>query len=134
MKCFEKREKWILRAAFDTKHDTYLPDEILWRQKEQFSDGVGYSWIDTLKQYTKNHPFVQIEKEKNREREFYKILFHEEFSNHFNENEIIHHWIPRTDWANVGEDPSGRAQLIHENTNIAAHDSTKVRKILTSII
>ena len=133
-KCFEKREKWILRAAFDTKHDPYLPDEILWRQKEQFSDGVGYSWIDTLKQYTKNHPFVQIEKEKNREREFYKILFHEEFSNHFNENEIIHHWIPRTDWANVGEDPSGRAQLIHENTNIAAHDSTKVRKILTSII
>lgn len=47
-------EKFILRSAFDTKLDetpakAYLPDEILWRQKEQFSDGVGYSWIDGLK-------------------------------------------------------------------------------------
>lgn len=38
-------EKWILREAFKG----YLPDEVLWRQKEQFSDGVGYSWIDGLK-------------------------------------------------------------------------------------
>ncbi len=41
-------EKWILREAFKD----YLPDEIVWRQKEQFSDGVGYSWIDTLKKKT----------------------------------------------------------------------------------
>lgn len=41
-----KIEKWILREAFKD----YLPDEITWRQKEQFSDGVGYSWIDTLKE------------------------------------------------------------------------------------
>jgi len=40
-----KMEKWILRKAFEE----YLPEDILWRQKEQFSDGVGYSWIDTLK-------------------------------------------------------------------------------------
>ena len=40
-----KIEKHILRKAFEG----YLPDEVLWRQKEQFSDGVGYSWIDTLK-------------------------------------------------------------------------------------
>ena len=39
-------EKWILRKAFED----LLPEEILWRQKEQFSDGVGYSWIDTLKE------------------------------------------------------------------------------------
>jgi asparagine synthase (glutamine-hydrolysing) len=38
-------EKKILRDAFVGS----LPDEILWRQKEQFSDGVGYSWIDSLK-------------------------------------------------------------------------------------
>jgi len=43
-------EKWILRKAFDTKENPYLPDSVLWRQKEQFSDGVGYSWIDTLKE------------------------------------------------------------------------------------
>ncbi len=41
-------EKHILREAFKD----YLPDEIVWRQKEQFSDGVGYSWIDTLKETT----------------------------------------------------------------------------------
>lgn len=40
-----KMEKWILRKAFEE----YLPESIVWRQKEQFSDGVGYSWIDTLK-------------------------------------------------------------------------------------
>jgi asparagine synthase (glutamine-hydrolysing) len=40
-----KMEKWILRKTFED----YLPASIAWRQKEQFSDGVGYSWIDTLK-------------------------------------------------------------------------------------
>jgi asparagine synthase (glutamine-hydrolysing) len=40
-----KMEKWILRNAFEN----YLPESIAWRQKEQFSDGVGYSWIDSLK-------------------------------------------------------------------------------------
>jgi len=40
-----KIEKHVLRAAFDGA----LPEEILWRQKEQFSDGVGYGWIDGLK-------------------------------------------------------------------------------------
>lgn len=43
-------EKWLLREAFKD----YLPPEITWRQKEQFSDGVGYNWIDTLKQVTAN--------------------------------------------------------------------------------
>lgn len=41
-----KMEKWILRKAFED----LLPESIVWRQKEQFSDGVGYSWIDTLKE------------------------------------------------------------------------------------
>ena len=43
-----KMEKWILRKAFD--NGEYLPAEVLWRQKEQFSDGVGYSWIDSIKE------------------------------------------------------------------------------------
>ena len=38
-------EKWVLRKAFED----LLPESIAWRQKEQFSDGVGYSWIDSLK-------------------------------------------------------------------------------------
>ncbi|HOB24160.1 MAG TPA: asparagine synthase B [Kaistella sp.] len=40
-----KMEKWVLRKAFED----LLPESIAWRQKEQFSDGVGYSWIDSLK-------------------------------------------------------------------------------------
>jgi len=44
-------EKYIVRKAHDDKEHPYLPDSILWRQKEQFSDGVGYSWIDSLKAY-----------------------------------------------------------------------------------
>ncbi|MBN2350760.1 MAG: asparagine synthase B [Bacteroidales bacterium] len=43
-----RMEKWILRKAFEE----YLPESVAWRQKEQFSDGVGYSWIDTLKEVT----------------------------------------------------------------------------------
>ena len=46
-----KIEKHILRKAFDTPENPYLPKEVLYRQKEQFSDGVGYSWIDGLKEY-----------------------------------------------------------------------------------
>ena len=44
----QRMEKWILRKAFED----LLPADICWRQKEQFSDGVGYSWIDTLKEMT----------------------------------------------------------------------------------
>ena len=44
-------EKYILRKAFDTPDDPYLPADILWRQKEQFSDGVGYGWIDALRDH-----------------------------------------------------------------------------------
>jgi len=46
----KKIEKHCVRQAFDDPNDPYLPEEILWRQKEQFSDGVGYSWIDGLKE------------------------------------------------------------------------------------
>jgi len=45
-------EKWVLRKAFDLPAPrAYLPPDVLWRQKEQFSDGVGYSWIDSIKQH-----------------------------------------------------------------------------------
>ena len=43
----DKIEKNILRESFNG----YIPESVLWRQKEQFSDGVGYSWIDSLKEY-----------------------------------------------------------------------------------
>ena len=40
-----RMEKWVVRKAFED----YLPASVAWRQKEQFSDGVGYNWIDSLK-------------------------------------------------------------------------------------
>jgi asparagine synthase (glutamine-hydrolysing) len=43
-----KMEKWVLRKAFEND----LPESVAWRQKEQFSDGVGYNWIDSLKAMT----------------------------------------------------------------------------------
>ena len=45
-----KKEKWVLRKAFEG----YIPAEVLWRQKEQFSDGVGYGWIDSLKAHAES--------------------------------------------------------------------------------
>ena len=59
-----KMEKYVIRKAFDINDENgnpvYLPKDVLWRQKEQFSDGVGYNWIDTLKEFTqtqvKNDP------------------------------------------------------------------------------
>ena len=51
----DRIEKYIIRKAFDTSDEPgaqpYLPENILWRQKEQFSDGVGYTWIDSIKDH-----------------------------------------------------------------------------------
>ena len=44
-------EKWILRKSFEG----YLPDEVLWRQKDGMSDAVGYSWVDHLKMTGENY-------------------------------------------------------------------------------
>jgi len=51
-----KMEKQILREAFDWGFfsGSYIPSSVLWRQKEQFSDGVGYSWIDNLKKHSES--------------------------------------------------------------------------------
>ncbi|GAU31705.1 hypothetical protein TSUD_215060 [Trifolium subterraneum] len=53
-------EKYILRKAFDDEENPYLPKHILYRQKEQFSDGVGYSWIDGLKAHAAKHNSARL--------------------------------------------------------------------------
>lgn len=80
-----RMEKAVLREAFEG----YLPDEILWRQKEQFSDGVGYGWIDGLKAHAEAHvsdaDFAQAEQRfainppQTREAFFYRRIFEEAF-------------------------------------------------------
>jgi len=78
-------EKWILRKAFEE----YLPAEIAWRQKEQFSDGVGYSWIDNLKvvaaskisdqQMAECASYYPINPPQNKEEFLYRSIFAEHF-------------------------------------------------------
>jgi asparagine synthase (glutamine-hydrolysing) len=78
-------EKAVLREAFEG----YLPDEILWRQKEQFSDGVGYGWIDGLKAHAESHvsdaDFAAAEQRypinppQTKEAYFYRRLFEDAF-------------------------------------------------------
>ena len=80
-----KIEKYILRKAFED----YLPAEVAWRQKEQFSDGVGYGWIDTLKRITseqvsdeqiKNAQFrFPINTPRSKEEYYYRSIFSELF-------------------------------------------------------
>lgn len=80
-----KIEKWILRKAFED----YLPETIAWRQKEQFSDGVGYGWIDTLKQMTSEqvsdeqlanaHFRFPINTPRSKEEYFYRSIYAEHF-------------------------------------------------------
>jgi len=84
-----KLEKYLLRKAFDTPEDPYLPQEVLWRQKEQFSDGVGYNWVDGLKEFTQKKVtdemwearFERFPKYTPRTREYYYLrsLFEEQF-------------------------------------------------------
>ena len=120
----KKIEKYILRKAFDT--GSYLPDDVLWRQKEQFSDGVGYSWVDGLKAYVdtqvSNEEFSSlIEKAKedktyvpkSKEELFYRRIFDKLYPKN---GDIVPRWIPNMEWAGVNYDPSGRAQTIHNDT------------------
>ena len=81
----ERIEKWILRKAFED----YLPESIVWRQKEQFSDGVGYNWIDTLKKVVEDQISDKNMKEASlrfpfqtpatKEEYYYRSLFIEHF-------------------------------------------------------
>ncbi|GKT91089.1 asparagine synthetase [Colletotrichum tofieldiae] len=119
----DKMEKYILRKAFDTSDEPgaepYLPDNILWRQKEQFSDGVGYGWIDALK----DNAEIQVTDEmmKNpkpewgndipdtKEAYWYRLMFDEHFPPHC--ASTVMRWTPT--WSKQ-TDPSGRAIAIHE--------------------
>ncbi|MGJ1203155.1 asparagine synthase B [Sphingobacterium lactis] len=80
-----RMEKWVVRKAFED----YLPESIAWRQKEQFSDGVGYSWIDTLKEQAETKVTdtefetaasrFPINTPKNKEEYLYRSIFEEHF-------------------------------------------------------
>lgn len=81
----ERMEKWVVRKAFEK----YLPESVAWRQKEQFSDGVGYSWIDTLKEIVEEAVSDEqmenaqyrfpAQTPQNKEEFYYRSIFEEHF-------------------------------------------------------
>lgn len=120
-------EKYILRKAFDTPEQPYLPDEVLWRQKEQFSDGVGYNWIDTLidfcasqvtdEEFEKAAELFPYNTPATKEAFYYRSIFQK----HFPQTaaaQTVRKWIPK--WQE-NQDPSGRANAAHvkADTSIA---------------
>jgi len=121
-----KIEKHILRKAFDFQDDPYLPKDILWRQKEQFSDGVGYGWIDALIEHTssnvsdekfaKRNELFPIDPPQTKEAFYYRRIFEQLFQ-HPHARKTVAVWQPT--WGK-SKDPSGRAQKLH-----SAHDGTK---------
>ena len=81
----DRMEKWVIRKAFEQ----YLPESVAWRQKEQFSDGVGYDWIDTLKEVVEDnvsdeqmknaHHKFSIQTPQNKEEFYYRSIFEEHY-------------------------------------------------------
>ena len=81
----ERMEKWIVRKAFED----ILPESVVWRQKEQFSDGVGYDWIDTLKKVVGKAVYDEqlnnaryrfpIQTPQNKEEFYYRSIFESYF-------------------------------------------------------
>ncbi|WP_310556527.1 asparagine synthase B [Flavobacterium sp.] len=123
-KTYEGKEKYILRKAFDTPDNPYLPDEVLWRQKEQFSDGVGYNWIDQLIEYCGSKVTEeQLDSAKElfpyntpttKEAYFYRTIFHKYYPQQ-SAAETVRKWIPK--WQE-NQDPSGRANAAHVKADV----------------
>ncbi|KAL6050248.1 Asparagine synthetase [glutamine-hydrolyzing] [Balamuthia mandrillaris] len=114
-----RMEKYVLRSAFDTPDKPYLPREILWRQKEQFSDGVGYSWIDGIKDYAErtvsDEDFAQAATRfphntpLTKEAFLFRDMFEKQFPGEAAAKSVCS-WVPT--WGK-SKDPSGRAQAVH---------------------
>jgi asparagine synthase (glutamine-hydrolysing) len=96
-------EKALLRNMVDKYN--LLPKEIIWRSKEAFSDAVGFSWKDTITEYTSNYK-IQTRKHLtpiSQEAEWYRQLFEKKFPNQ--EFILPHYWLPKKYKTN---DPSAR--------------------------
>ena len=136
-------EKYILRKAFDiakvecktdengiescSEKPVYLPSEVLWRQKEQFSDSITYRWIDTLKSFTdkeikENYLAAFNNREylypyntpQTTEAFYYRQIFEQLYPNR---EKTVKAWQPNTKWLGINSsDPSGRVNDCHINT------------------
>lgn len=103
-------EKEILRKTFEN----LLPHEIVWRQKDQMSDAVGYNWISELKKYANTKYFDDdyfFNSPKTNEACLYRKLFNENFKN-ISAQFTVKQWVPK--WSDT-TDPSGQEQKQFEN-------------------
>lgn len=124
-KTYNGIEKYILRKAFETPEQPYLPETNLWRQKEQFSDGVGYNWIDTLIEYCASQVTDQdfnraadlfpYNTPATKEALYYRRVFHSHFPQEA-AAQTVRKWIPK--WQ-LNQDPSGRANAAHVKSDIS---------------
>jgi len=139
-----RMEKYILRKAFDDPDFPYLPASVLFRQKEQFSDGVGYDWVDGLKHYAQKMVTPEMWALRRQRfpldppstREYY--LLRSVFENHFPSRAALLtvprgktvacstpeavSWVP--EWKNLHE-ISGRAIGVHVESNVIKDESGK---------
>ena len=107
--------KYLLRHAFE--HDHILPDSILWREKAAFSDAVGHSMVDDLKEYAEgcygNDEFQLRRLRYAHARPFTKesLLYRELFEKYYpgQANMIVDFWMPNKSWEGCDvDDPSAR--------------------------
>ncbi|MEM1339979.1 MAG: asparagine synthase B [Bacteroidota bacterium] len=130
----ERMEKWVVRKAFED----YLPESVAWRQKEQFSDGVGYSWIDTLKalveeeisdeQMENAHFRFPLQTPTTKEEYYYRSIFESHFPSNAaalsvpQEPSVACSTKIALEWDEAFKnmnDPSGRAvAMVHEDAYI----------------
>ncbi len=130
----ERMEKWVLRKGFEDN----LPKSVVWRQKEQFSDGVGYSWIDSLKKFSEENVTEQQMKNaayrfphntpRTKEEYYYRSIFNEHFPSQSAakcvpfEASIACSTAKALEWDEAfrnNADPSGRAM---SNVHVNAYD------------
>lgn len=114
-----RMEKWLLRAAFADASDPLIPAAVLWRQKEQFSDGVGYNWVDGLRTHAEAVvPDLALAEAADRfphappttkEAYLYRSRFEALFPGE-HAARCVARWVPR--WQESG-DSSGRANPFH---------------------
>ena len=96
--CYNRIEKYILRKF--AQEYNLLPEEIIWRQKDAFSDAVGFCWVNSIKEHVKELGFTEAE--------WYLKLFEEMYPN--KKSVIKGYWMPK--WTNA-DDPSATALDVH---------------------
>ena len=107
--------KYLLRHAFE---GDYLPDEILWREKAAFSDAVGHSMVDDLKEYAEKKYTQEEFEEKCKEYSYYaqpftkeSLLYREIFEKYYpgQAEMVVDFWMPNKQWEGCNvNDPSAR--------------------------